>query len=305
MRSTGIFAASVGLVFLASGCGQGYCDPYYDPYCGYYGPVDYAGVGVDPWGYCADPLFCGCTDIYACLTKASPVTSASTTATGSCAPGDTTCLVQVTSTSVNQALQSALMPVDALLGLQPAKQGDVMVFGPLDAGPPGNHGAPAATFRLGVRQTSGKVTWKLEARPLGATSSWVEVFTGSMITHGNQRRGQGVLGVDVDALAGINSAVYVGGGKVLGAFANDDAQKATAYRLVELREGAGSVSDGLLTSSTDPDGNVRTTLSASGGPPLTANGTSQPLAGGSGQATSSAPPLDPGAAPAVMPDPGF
>ncbi len=301
MRSTAILAAAGALLTFAAGCGPAYCDPYSDPYCGYYyGPVDYLGVGVDPYGYCSDPISCGCLDPTVCLTKveASPA---------ACAAGDGTCVVRSLGTSVNRALQSALLPVDALLSASPSTQGDLAVYGPVDAAAPGATKGSAATFRLTVRRSSATTSWKLEAEPLDRSSGWATVFTGTMVPDAQSRRGRGVLGVDLDALATVNAAAYPGGGRLLGAFDGDGSQKATSYRLAGFRTGSAAATDGLLSSTTAADGSVRTVFSAPGAAPVQVTGSATPLVSGGASGGASAAPvsLHPGDPPTSMPDPGF
>ena len=303
MRSTRLLGTIAGLLLLGAGCGQGYCDPYYDPYCGDASVIDYGGVGIDPWGGCADPVFCGCMDAFSCLTQAPSVTATASPAS-TCAPTDTTCDVRPAATSVNQALQSVLMPVAMLLDSPGTRDGDRTVYGPMQAGTPGSNGNATAVFRLSVRRSTPAATWKLEATPLGSTSGWRTVFTGSMVPGDRSRRGKGVLGVDLDALASVNAAAYPDGGKVLASFDDVGGQKSTDYHLQAFHVGSEPALDGTLTSSTDGDGHVQTRLSFQDGRSMLVESPgASPAGGGSPSGPPAAP--DPGAPPDAMPDPGF
>ncbi len=293
MRSTALLAGVGAVLALVVGCGPTYCDPNVDPYCAY-GPVDYVGIGIDPYGYCLDPISCGCLDPTVCLTKVEPAPSA-------CAAGDGSCVVRSLATESNAALQDVLTPVDALLTAKGIREGDRVVYGPLDATAPGLRSGPAARFRLTVRRSSGRIAWKLEAAKPDRSSAWSTVFAGSMTLGAQPRRGRGVLGVNLDALAAVNPAAYVGGGELLGAFQNDGREKATRYRLQAFRTGTAAATDGELSSSTAPDGTVRTVLSSPGGAPFEVDASATPLSGtGTTPATH-----DPGVPPDSMPDPGF
>jgi hypothetical protein len=296
MRSTVLLAAAGAGLALAAGCGPTYCDPNVDYSCAY-GPVDYVGIGIDPYGSCLDPISCGCLDPTVCLTRAEPAPSA-------CAAGDGSCLVRSLATASNGALRDVVEPVDALLGEEGSRQGDRVVYGPLDASAPGSGGGATARFRLTVRRSTGMTAWKLEAEPLGGSQAWSTVFTGSMAPGPQPRRGRGVLGVNLDALAAVNPAAYPDGGEILGAFRNDARQKATRYRLRAFRTADARAADGEISSSTAADGTVRTVLASPGQLPVEIDASATPLAGGA-PATSSATAPDPGAPPGAMPDPGF
>lgn len=294
MRSTALLAVLGAMVALVAGCGPTYCDPNVDYYCAY-GPVDYVGIGIDPYGYCLDPISCGCLDPTVCLTKAEPAPTA-------CTAGDGSCVARSVATGTNAALEEVLTPVDALLSEKGVRQSDRVEYGPLDAAAPGSRD-PAAKFRLTVRRSSGTTAWKLEAAPLDGSSPWSTVFTGSMAPGAQPRRGRGVLGVNLDALAAVNPAAYAGGGEILGAFQNDARQKATRYRLQAFRTAAGAPTNGELSSSTGPDGTVRTVLSSTGAAPVEIDASATPLAGGGAAAPAAE--RDPGTPPETMPDPGF
>ncbi len=295
MRSTALLAGVGAVLALVAGCGPTYCDPNVDAYCAY-GPVDYVGIGIDPYGYCLDPISCGCLDPTVCLTKVEPAPSA-------CAAGDGSCAARSLTTATNAALEDVLTPVDALLTAKGIREGDRVVYGPLDATAPGLRGGPAARFRLTVRRSSGRIAWKLEAAPPDRPSAWSTVFTGSMTPGAQPRRGRGVLGVNLDALAAVNPAAYAGGGELLGAFQNDGRQKATRYRLQAFRTGTAAPTDGEVSSSTAPDGTVRTVFSPAGAAPVEVDASATPLAGGDAVASTAA--RDPGVPPETMPDSGF
>ena len=296
-------------MLLLTACGDCY-DPY-DPYaCNDPYVADYPGLSIDPWGYCSDPFSCGggCLDPYTCLTTESPAPAqppeqpgpAGTDAPSpppACSQGDTACLLRITGTEVNHAVRVARAPVDALLASEPHLRGDELSFGPLDLPAEGSSGA-VATFRLSVARRLDGTTWKLEAKPLGAADvAYRPVFTGRAQRGSSPGGHRGVVGVDLDALAAANPAVFAGTGSVLGSFTDEGRQKATAYRVIALQATRLSprLPDGIVRGSTDSDGRHRTTLDSAAPRTLLTSQGAAPTAVGSAS-------LDVAEPPAAMPD---
>lgn len=125
---------------------------------------------------------------------------------------------------LNQTVRATLAPVTDLLATTGVATGNVKLYGPADRG--------AATFRLYVKKLGERhFAWKLEAKPAGgADSAYVAVMTGSIKQGELAHRGRGVVGIDLDKLAAVDSGAK-GKGKLFGAFAHVGEQKMLVYRL--------------------------------------------------------------------------
>lgn len=125
---------------------------------------------------------------------------------------------------LNEHVRKLLEPVAALI-VETAKAGqDQAVYGPKDRG--------NATFLLTVKRLApNKYGWKLEAKPLGGQDSqYVKVAAGRMVKGAAPHRGRGVLGLDLDAYASVDSS-FKGQGRLMNAFAHQGEHKVLVYRL--------------------------------------------------------------------------
>lgn len=143
--------------------------------------------------------------------------------------------------ALNQGVRHFLEQLAALGQTTPANgPGNTKIYGPVDKG--------GATYRLIVR--AGNSTddrghgmmgaadklglWKLEAKPLGGADAAYQVVATGRMKRGNAdkaHRGRGVIGVDLDKLATIDTT-FAGRGKLFGAFSHAGETKTLVYRLV-------------------------------------------------------------------------
>ena len=131
---------------------------------------------------------------------------------------------------LNEDVKKALTPIAALVietAKSDAKVGDARVFGPKDQG--------NANWKLTVKKKADKkFGFKLEARPLGSTddSAFKTVAVGELDRAAETRphRGKGIIGLDLDAYASIDTSSKATG-KLLAAFAHAGEGKVILYRL--------------------------------------------------------------------------
>lgn len=126
---------------------------------------------------------------------------------------------------LNQALRDFLQPIAALVRRQEPDEvtGNVAQWGPVTRG--------TTEYRFFVRRGILKrFGWLLQARPDGSSAEFANVAAGGIRVGTRVRRGHGVAGVDLDALADVDPTVNARG-KVLAAFAHGPAGTALAYGL--------------------------------------------------------------------------
>jgi hypothetical protein len=126
---------------------------------------------------------------------------------------------------LNQALRDFLQPIAALVRSAEPDQvtGNVAQWGPVTRG--------TTEYRFFVRKGLLKrFGWLLQARPEGSSAEFANVAAGGIQVGAVVRRGRGVVGVDLDALADVDPTVHARG-KVLAAFAHGPAGTALAYGL--------------------------------------------------------------------------
>jgi hypothetical protein len=133
--------------------------------------------------------------------------------------------------ALNDALRDFLQPIAALVrNTAPTDvQGNTSTWGPVTEG--------AAEFRFLVHKgLLRRFGWLLQARPAGSDQDFENVAAGAIRVGDVARRGKGVAGVDLDALASVDSDVSAGG-KILAAFAHDAAGTVLAYGLRDFTRG--------------------------------------------------------------------
>jgi len=124
---------------------------------------------------------------------------------------------------LNQALRDFLQPIAALVrNEEPTEVADnVAAWGPVTRGD--------TEYRFFVKKgVLRRFGWALQARPEGSSAEFSNVAAGGIQVGALSRRGRGVVGVDLDALANVDPTVGAQG-KLLAAFAHGPAGTALAY----------------------------------------------------------------------------
>jgi hypothetical protein len=132
---------------------------------------------------------------------------------------------------LNQALRDFLQPIAALVHSAEPDQvvGNVAEWGPVTRG--------ATEYRFFVKKgLSRRFGWALQARPDGSSDEFSNVAAGGIQVGTVLRRGRGVVGVDLDALASVDPTVSAQG-KLLAAFAHGPAGTALAYGVRDFARG--------------------------------------------------------------------
>lgn len=215
--------AAAGLAVLLGACGSS--GPDYAA-----GTPNVAGLALETSGGVADGLP---------ATAGALTVGTSEQALGTCQPYQYLCNIHEAVAGINLFVRAAVEPVEALVALPPAAPANrVRVFGPADLAIWGQ-AAPVATFRLTVLAvTDDLFRWKLEARPVSSSGAFVVVMAGQLLRGDLPHRGRGIIGVDLDAFAAVNPAVFTGQGKLLASFAHAGEAKALFFALQNFKASA-------------------------------------------------------------------
>lgn len=128
--------------------------------------------------------------------------------------------------ALNQAVAAVLDPIREAVAATRAQAPtlDVRVWGPHD------HGAATFLFTM-KRIADGTFGWKADCKPLGADDSAYVTVMGGVFQQGDlPHHGRGVMGVDLDKLASVDSDFH-GNGQMLVGFAHVAGYKVLAYGL--------------------------------------------------------------------------
>jgi len=128
--------------------------------------------------------------------------------------------------ALNAAVASVLDPAADAVAANAHKlqTGDKRTYGPIDRG--------GATFLFFIAKVADKTFgWELQAKPLGgADAQYVKVMGGAFHQGDQPRRGEGVIGADLDKLASVDNTFH-GNGQMLVGFAHVGGFKVLAYGL--------------------------------------------------------------------------
>jgi hypothetical protein len=161
--------------------------------------------------------------------------------------------------SLNAAVARVLRPIETLIALDhgQAAIGDSRTWGP--------HDDAGATYRFTMKKLALKTYgWALEAKPLGAPDASYQVVMAGAIELGVlPHRGRGVMGIDLDKLAAIDTTVH-GAGQLLVGFAHVDGFKVLAYGLHGFTPDVSTFDpvDAVFSGWRGPDGATRVRVAA-------------------------------------------
>ncbi|HEY7954230.1 MAG TPA: hypothetical protein VII38_03020 [Polyangia bacterium] len=161
--------------------------------------------------------------------------------------------------ALNQAVAAVLAPIDEAVAATRAQTPafDVRVWGPHDHG--------NATFLFTMKRLAlGTFGWKADVKPLGAADSAYVTVMGGVFQQGDlPHHGRGVMGVDLDKLASVDSDFH-GNGQMLVGFAHVAGFKVLAYGLHNFSPDVTAFEpiDAIFSGWRGPDGAARVRLAA-------------------------------------------